>query len=179
MEEKNENISSDVELVMPFTNNRSDKSDGYVTATVNEVMSKSGADLDLTEEIKSTAEFVKSAAKDEIDYAKYMKNFVFPPHSKNCKKCYGRMFVGYTYDPSVKETDENGERKHGKKVVCPKYATEVEYALRLHVMKQISKERGAIRAAENKRLRAAKSFDDMTKGSLIVQEEKTAEEAVA
>ena len=66
-----------------------------------------------------------------------------------CKTCYGRAYIGYAYDPKNIVLDEEENRKKGKKIPCPKYAQEVEKALKLHVLKVIGREDEERRLADS------------------------------
>jgi hypothetical protein len=62
---------------------------------------------------------------DEEYYEKYLKDFVMPEHSKNCKKCYGLGRIGFTYDTKTKT-------RKGP-IPCPIYEKEISLALKLHI----------------------------------------------
>jgi len=127
--------------------------------------------LDMDKEINKIVndqKIIPTETEKEIDYEKYLKDFKFPVHSLKCKKCFGRMYIGYKYDPKNIQKDESGNRILGKKIPCPKYEIEVYNALRIHTIKVMAKEKNAeITMNENEIKMKPEGFNDMISSGIV------------
>ena len=125
--------------------------------------------LDMDKELRKIAhdqQIIPTNETPEIDYEKYLKDFKFPEHNPKCKKCFGRMYIGYKYDPKNIQIDESGKRIPGKKVPCPKYEAEVYNALRVHTIKTMAKEKNAIKEIPEIKLKP-EGFNDMISSGVV------------